>query len=204
MEMNLLPLSFWVKSGIWAILLHVSGALAVDYIAWKGGFAYQVMAGQFLLLAGGVWLLIVLIVLLLRMRRFGHIDPLRIILWVVGVAVLSAPLKAAGEWLMEPLLIEAYEAYPDRRAAALKDYLRRQQVEPQRIEEIVQMQLTLYAEYRQKSRDLLWLIGSRIKVLGLLGGIYGFILGLLLRGGGTVGSPVKALRGGSGGNAVSS
>lgn len=194
MEMPLIPLKLWLRAGLWATFIHVAGALAIDYGIWRGGFAYEVMAGQLMLLLGGVWLLIVLAVVLFSLRRWGYLDPLRIILWVLGVSVSSAPLKALGERLMEPLLHEAYEAYPDRRAAALRIYLKRQQVAPERIDEIIQTQTELFTLYRERSRNLGWLIASKLKVLGLLGGIYALILGLLLRGGGTAQPPLPAAR----------
>lgn len=204
MEMPLIPLKLWLRSGLWAVLLHVGGALIIDYGVWRGGFAYEVMAGQLMLLLGGIWLLIVLGVMLFSLRRWGYLDPLRIILWVLGVSLSSAPLKALGERLMEPLLQEAYDAYPAQRAAALRTYLKRQQVPPERIEEIVKIQTELFTTYREKSRNLGWLIVSKLKVLGLLGGIYALILGLLLRGGGTALPPAPAARPSSGGNAGSS
>lgn len=194
MEMPLIPLKLWLRAGLWATLIHVAGALAIDYVVWRGGFAYEVMAGQLMLLLGGVWLLIVLAVVLFSLRRWGYLDPIRIILWVLGVSLSSAPLKALGERLMEPLLHEAYEAYPSRRATALRIYLKRQQVAPERIDEIIKTQTELFALYRERSRNLGWLIVSKLKVLGLLGGIYALILGLILRGGGTGQSPLPAAR----------
>lgn len=204
MEMRLLPLRAWLLSAIWAMLLHVGGALVIDYVAWTWGFAYEVMAGQFLLLAGGVWLLMVLVVFLARLRRWGYIDPLRIILWVGGVSLASAPLKAVGERLLEPALREAYDAYPQRRSEILRAYLRKQQIPPAKVEEVIATQIELFQSYRERQRHLGHVIGDRLKVLGVLGLIYGVILGLLLRGGGTAAPPGPVRAGGSGGNAASS
>lgn len=185
MEIRLLPLRRWLWAGVWAVLLHGVGAWLIDFLAWKWGLVYQVMAGQFLLLAGGAWLLIVLVVVLAKLRREGYLDPLRVIVWVLGVSLLSAPLKAATEMTLEKLLPEAFAQYPQKRAAELRTYLKNQQIEPKRIEDIVQFQIQLYDEYRAKSKNFLWLVGQKLKVLGILGGLYGLILGLLLRGGGS-------------------
>ncbi|MEN2992087.1 MAG: hypothetical protein ABDH91_00845 [Bacteroidia bacterium] len=204
---TLLPLRAWIGSGVAAALIHVAGALVIDYFTWKVGWAYEVMAGQFLLLAGAVWLVIVLVAFLARLRRLGYLDPVRIILWVVGVSLLSAPLKALGERLMEPLLRAAYAAYPARRAAALRTYLQQQiaagklALSPQKIEEIIETQIRLYHAYRARQQVLGYAIIDRAKVLGVLGLIYGLILGLLLRGGGTAGLPGGGPAGGGGGNA---
>ncbi|MCS7152527.1 MAG: hypothetical protein N2253_00350 [Bacteroidia bacterium] len=210
MEMRLLPLRVWMQMAVLAALLHVIGALLIDYLAWKGGFVYQVMGGQFLLLAGGVWLLIVLALFLVRMRRFGYLDPIRIILWTVGVAALSAPLKALGEKLMEPLLRAEYEAYPEKRAAAWRAYFRAQSeggridISPKQQEEIIQNQIRLYHAYRKREEHLGYAIIDRLKILGLLGILYGLILGLLLRGDGTGGQPVPNRVGGAEDNVGSS
>lgn len=204
MEMPLIPLRTWLNAGLWAVLIHVAGALAIDYGIWRSGLAYEVMAGQLMLLVGGVWLLIVLGVVLFSLRRWGYLDPLRIILWVLGVSLGSAPLKALGEKLLEPALREAYEAYPARRAAALRAYLKKQQVSPERVEEVIKTQTELFTLYRKRSQDLGWLIVSKVKVLGLFGVIYALILGLLLRGGGTGLPPAPAARPSSADSAGSS
>ncbi|MCS7296645.1 MAG: hypothetical protein RMK19_04030 [Bacteroidia bacterium] len=210
MEIRLLPLKVWVRMGIWAVVLHTIGALLIDFIMWKSGVVYEVMAGQLLLLAGGVWLLIVLFVILVRLRRSGYLDPLRIILWSIGVSVSSAPLKALGEKGIEPLLQAEYEAYPLQRARALRAYFQAQSesgrahLSPEKQEEIIQMQTQLYLAYRERQQHLGSVIMDRLKVLGILGTVYGLILGLLLRGGGSVELPAKALQAKSEGNAASS
>ncbi|MCS7189236.1 MAG: hypothetical protein RMJ66_05540 [Bacteroidia bacterium] len=204
MEVRFLPLRLWIKAGIWAILLHTVGALCIDYLAWRSGLVYQVMAGQLLLLAGGVWLLSVLFIILIRLRKWGYLDPLRIILWVIGVSLLSAPLKGAGEWLMGPFLEDAYAAYPEKRAAALRDYLRKRQIEPQRIEEVIAFQNNLFRTYLEKSKNVAWVIWSKVKVLGILGVIYALILGLILRGGGSAVSPPLVQQEGNVSSAASS
>lgn len=210
MEIRLLPLRVWVQMAIWAILLHTAGTVAIDYFVWKVGFVYEIMAGQILLLAGGVWLLIVLVLTLLRMRRFGYLDPLRIIMWVVSVSLLSAPLKAIGEKLMEPLLKKEYDAYPEKRAAALRKYFLAQSesgrvdIPPEQQEKVIQQQIELYQAYRTRQQNIGYAVIDRMKVLGVLGVIYGLILGLLLRGGGIAAAPAPAPRAESGGNAVSS
>lgn len=185
--MRLLPLRRWLWAGAWAVLLHAGGAWLIDFLAWKWGLVYEVMAGQFLLLAGGAWLLIVLVVVLAKLRREGYVDPVRVIVWVFGVSLVSAPIKAATEMTLDKLLPEAFAQYSEKRAVKLRTYLKSQQIEPKRIEEIVQFQMKLYQEYRTKSKDFLWLLGQKLKVLGILGALYGLILGLLLRGGGSAG-----------------
>lgn len=204
METPLVPLRVWVKAGVGAVLLHVGGALAIDGVAWKAGLAYEVLAGQFLLLAGGVWLLLVAAVFLVRMRRWGYVDPLRIILWVVGVAVSSAPLKAIGERMMEPFLEAAYEAYPEKHGALLRAYLLRQNIAPEKVEELVAQKIRLFEAYRARQRNLAAVVGDRLKLLGILGVVYGLILGLLLRGGGTAEPPRPDPKPGSAGSAASS
>ncbi|MCS6789765.1 MAG: hypothetical protein NZ580_02125 [Bacteroidia bacterium] len=190
MKTPLLPLRDWLRGGLLAAFLHVIGTLLIDYGGWKLGFAYKIMAGQFFLLAGAVWFVIVLVLVLTRLRKIGQLDPLRTILWVLGVAVLSAPLKAIGEHAMYPLLKEAYDAYPERRAAEVRAYLRSQQqsgkaeFSSEKIEEIVTMQIRLFEEYRRRQENLWLTMIDRLKVLGIMGLIYGLILGLLLRGGG--------------------
>ncbi|MCX8112479.1 MAG: hypothetical protein N3E49_04690 [Bacteroidia bacterium] len=191
MEAHLLPLRVWIQTALWATLLHVMGALGIDYAVWQSGVVYDVMAGQLLLLVGGIWLLMVLALALLRMRRWGYLDPVRIILWVLGVSLLSAPLKALGERLIEPLLREAYEAYPEKRAAALRAYFRAQSesgrvdVPVEQQERLINQQIELYRAYRARQAHLDKVVIDRMKVLGVLGMIYGLILGLLLRGGGS-------------------
>lgn len=210
MKVRLLSYEIWLRMAVWAALLHALGAVAIDFILWKSGFVYQVMAGQLLLMAGGVWLLIVLVVILLQMRRLGYLDPLRIILWVLGVSLLSAPLKAIGEKLIEPFLQAEYEAYPEKRAAALRAYFRAQSesgridIPPEQRQAVIEMQTRLYAEYRKRQRHLGYAIIDRMKVLGVFGLLYGLILGLLLRGGGTFVPPQPAPLEGSEGNAGSS
>lgn len=204
METPLLPLRVWLRAGLGAVLLHVAGALAIDTLAWKTGLAYEVMAGQLLLLAGGVWLLVVTGVFLARMRRWGYLDPVRIFLWVVGVAVASAPLKALGERAMEPLLQADYEAYPLKHSALLRAYLRRQSIAPEKIEELVAQKVRLFEAYRARQRDLGGVIWDRTKLLSVLGVVYGAILGLLLRGGGTASSPAPDQKPGNAGSAASS
>lgn len=185
MEIRLLPLRRWLWAGVWAVLLHAGGAWLIDFLAWKWGLVYQVMAGQLLLLAGGAWLLIVLGVVLAKLRREGYLDPVRIIVWVLAVSLVSAPIKAATEMTLDKMIPEAFAQYPEKRATELRLYLRKQQIEPKRIEEVVQFQTRLYEEYRKKSKDFFWLVAQKLKVLGVLGVLYGLILGLLLRGGGS-------------------
>lgn len=210
MEIRLLPFKIWVQMAIWAALLHSVGAVAIDYFMWKVGFVYEVMAGQILLLAGGVWFLIVLVLTLLRMQKFGYLDPLRIILWVISVSLISAPLKALGEKIIEPTLRAEYDAYPQKREAALRAYFRSQSesgridVPLERQEEVIQKQIELYREYRARQSHLMYVVLDRVKVLGVLGIIYALILGLLLRGGGTGARPEPTLRGESADNAASS
>lgn len=189
MEIRLLPFRVWVQMAIWAVLLHTVGAVTIDYFMWKVGFVYEVMAGQILLLAGGMWLLIVLVVILLRMRRFGYLDPLRIIMWVLSVSLLSAPLKAIGERIIAPALQAEYDAYPQKRAAALRAYFRAQSesgrvdIPLEQQERVIQQQIDLYHAYQKRQSHLGYVIIDRMKVLGVLGIIYALILGLLLRGG---------------------
>lgn len=196
--------------GIWAVLLHSAGAVLIDYLMWKVGFVYEIMAGQVILLAGGVWLLIVLVLTLLRMRRYGYLDPLRIIIWIVSVSLLSAPLKAIGEKLTEPLLKTEYDAYPERRAAALRAYFRAQSesgridIPLEQQEKVIQQQIELYQAYRTRQQNIGYAVIDRMKVLGVLGVIYGLILGLLLRGGGIAAPPAPTPRAESGDNAASS
>ncbi|MEN3039962.1 MAG: hypothetical protein ABDH66_00270 [Bacteroidia bacterium] len=210
MEMRMLPLKVWLKVGLWATIVHTLGALGIDYLAWKLGFVYEVMAGQLLLLAGGVWLLIVLILALWRMRSLGYLDPIRIILWVLGVSLASAPLKAVGERLMEPALRAEYEAYPEKRAAAWRAYFQAQSesgridIPLEKREELIRQQIELYKVYRERQKHLGYAVIDRMKVLGVLGIIYGLILGLLLRGGGISVGSAPAASAKSANNAASS
>jgi hypothetical protein len=183
MEMRFVPIKVWLYSGLLAVGLHVLGALVMDYILWKGGFVYKVMGGQFALLLGWVWFLIVVGMVLLRMRREYYLDPLRVIIWVVSVAVGSAPLKAAGEIAMEPLLSAEYDAYPAKRAAELRSYLRKQEIPESRIDSLIAFQDKLFHEYRLRQRQWPRNTWDKIKVQGLLGLILGLILGLMVRGG---------------------
>ncbi|MCS6895506.1 MAG: hypothetical protein NZZ60_05080 [Bacteroidia bacterium] len=207
MEIRLLPLRYWMQMAAWAIIVHTLGALAIDYLAWKLGFVYEIMAGQLLLLAGGGWLLIVLLFPLWRMRRFGYLDPIRIILWVLGVSIVSAPVKAIGERLMEPALRSEYEAYPEKRAAALRAYFRAQSesgrvdIPLEQRETIIRQQIDLYQAYRERQKHLGYAIVDRLKILSILGIIYGLILGLLMRGGGISGGYAPAASAKSANNA---
>ncbi len=204
METPLLPLRGWLSAGVGAVLLHVGGALVIDGLAWKLGLAYEVLAGQFLLLAGGVWFLLVAGVFLVRLRRWGYLDPVRIFLWVVSVAVASAPLKAIGERLMEPFLKSAYDAYPEKHGALLRAYLKRQGLSPEKVEELVTQKIRLFEAYRVRQSDVGRVLVDRVKVLGVLGVLYGLILGLLLRGGGTDAPPGPGPKPSSAGSAGSS
>jgi hypothetical protein len=191
MELRLTPLSVWLKSGAFAVTLHVAGALGIDYILWKGGFVYEVMGGQFALLLGWVWFLIATVSVLLSLRRWYYLDTLRVIGWVLGVAMTSAPLKAAGEVAMSPLLQAEYDAYPQRRAEVLGPHLRSRDVPESRIDSLIAYQSELFQAYRARQR--VWTLNTwdKLKVMTLLGLILGLILGLLVRGG-ALGKPAHA------------
>jgi hypothetical protein len=184
MEMRFVPLSVWLYSGLLAVTLHVLGSLAIDYTSWKGGFVYKVMGGQLMLLLGWGWFLLVAVVVLVRLRRLYYLDPVRVILWVMGVALGSALLKAAGEIAMEPALRAEYEAYPTRRAVELRPYLRKQEVPESRIDSVIAFQDKLFHEYRIRQRKWHLNTWDKVKVTGLFGLILGIILGLMVRGGG--------------------
>jgi len=183
MEMRFVPLRVWLYSGVLAVVVHVLGALVMDYILWKGGFVYKVMASQFMFLLGWVWFLIVAVIVLMRLRRLYYLDPVRVILWVVGVAVGSAPLKAVGDIVMEPVLQAEYDAYPVRRAAELRPYLRKQEVPESRIDSLIAFQDKLFHEYRIRQRQWHLNTWDKVKVQIVFGLILGVILGLMIRGG---------------------
>lgn len=183
MEMRLVPFRAFVRAGVFAVLLHVGGALLIDYFLWKSGWVYQVMGGQVALLAGWVWFLVVVLVVLLRLRRQYWLDPLRVFLWVLGVSVFSAPIKALGDVAKAKLLCAEYDAYPAKREAHLRPYLRSKAVPEAQIDSVIKLQNTLFAAYRAREENWLFSTGDRLKVLGLLGLILGAIMGLLVRGG---------------------
>ncbi len=183
MEMRFVPLKVWLYSGLLAVGLHVFGALLMDYILWKGGFVYKVMGGQFALLMGWVWFLIVVLVVLVRLRRAYYLDVIRVIAWVMGVSLASAPLKAVGEIAMTPVLSAEYDAYPARRAAELRPYLRSREVPENRIDSVIAFQDQLFHEYRLRQEQWHLNTWDKLKVQAVMGVILGLILGLMVRGG---------------------
>ncbi len=191
MEIRLAPLSALWKAGAFAVLLHVIGALVIDFLLWKSGWVYQVMGGQAALLAGWVWFLVVVSVVLIRLRRQYWLDPLRVFIWVLGVSVGSAPVKALGDLAKAHFLQAEYDAYPAKRAVNLRSYLRSREVPEAQIDSVITLQNTLFVAYRAREENWLLSMVDRLKVLGLLGLILGAIMGLLARGG--------AFGGGSGG-----
>ncbi len=183
MEMKFAPFRVWLYSGLLAVILHALGALAIDYVTWKGGFVYKMMASQFMFLLGWGWFLLVTVVVLIRLRRLYYLDPVRVIFWVVGVALGSAPLKAAGEIVMAPVLQGEYDAYPARRAKELRPYLRKQEIPESRIDSLIAFQDNLFRAYRIRQRQWHLNTWDKVKIQGLFGFILGVILGLMVRGG---------------------
>jgi hypothetical protein len=84
---------------------------------------------------------------------------------------------------MEPLLSAEYEAYPAKRAAELRPYLRKQEIPESRIDSLIAFQDKLFHEYRLRQRQWHHNTWDKLKVQGLLGLILGLILGLMVRGG---------------------
>lgn len=180
--MNLPPRKVLGQSALVAAAINsilVGGTLWGTY---ESGVLLRIGGAPLTLILMALGFLSVCIAFLWRFRKTYYLDPIRIIIWVMAVAMLTVPVAATIEKLFytPQRLQEIYLA----REKQLPVYLRKQGVDSLQITEYLtrlraekETFLRVHPWQHYLFRQLIW--------WGVLGFIYSAILGLLARGGGT-------------------
>ncbi|MGQ9864376.1 MAG: hypothetical protein ACUVRD_07860 [Bacteroidia bacterium] len=155
---------------------------AILWGTYKSGILFRIGGAPLTLIMMALGFLSICVAFLWRLRKMYYLDPVRIIGWVMMVALLTAPLAATvDKFFYTPTrLEEIYQA----REKELPTYLGKQGLDTleiaERLDQLRAEKATLFQVYPWHHYLLRQLI-----LWSVLGFIYAAILGLLARGGGT-------------------